>query len=127
MTSLDQLCRIAEVEFAGIVVGMQALEPKCRLFIRDGSFVDVWVSSKLPGRFGFHWERRHLDGTFFRCDNFPDPAWRAVETLPHHFHDGSLDRVVASPFPLGIAEGFRAFMTLLSGRVSQGTTPAKEQ
>jgi hypothetical protein len=127
VTSLDQLCRIAELEFADIVVGTQALEPKRRLFIRDGSFVDVWVSSKLPGRFGFHWERRRLDGTFFRYDNFPDPAWRAVETFPHHFHDGSLDRVVASLFPSGIEEGFRAFMTFLAGRLSQGTTPAKEQ
>ena len=127
MTSFDELCRIAEVEFAQIVVETQALEAKRRLFIRDGSFVDVWVSSKLPGRFGFHWERRHLDGTFFRYDNFPDPAWRGVETFPRHFHDGSLDRVVASPFPPGIAEGFRAFMTFLSSRLPQGMTPAAEQ
>ena len=127
MTSLDELCRIAEVEFAHIVVGTQGLEAKRRLFIRDGSFVDVWVSSKLPGRFGFHWERTHLDGTFFRYDNFPDPAWRAVETFPHHFHDGSLDRVISAPFPPGIAEGFRAFMTFLSSRLPQGTTPTGQQ
>ncbi len=35
MTSLDELCRIAEVEFAHIVVGTQALEAKRQLFIRD--------------------------------------------------------------------------------------------
>jgi len=127
VTSLDELCRIAEVEFADVVVGTQALEPKRRLFIRDGSFVDVWVSSKLPGRFGYHWERRHLGGTFFRYDNFPDPTWRGIETFPYHFHDGSLDRAVASPFPSSIEGGFRAFMTFLGGRLPQGATPAGEQ
>lgn len=126
MTSLDELRRIAEVEFADNVVGTQVQEPKRRLFIRDGSFVDVWLSSKLPGRFGYHWERRHLDGTFFRYDNFPDPAWRAVETFPRHFHDGSLDRIVASPFPPGIVEGFRAFMTFVGGRLAQGTARTEE-
>lgn len=114
MTSLDEICRIAELEFADIVVGTQALESKRRIFIRDGSFVDVWVSSKLPGRFGFHWERTHLDGSLFRYDNFPDPHWRRIQTFPYHFHDGSTDRVVASPFPPGIAEGFRAFMGFLA-------------
>jgi hypothetical protein len=48
VTSLDEPCRIAEVELARIVVGTQALEAKRRLFIRDGSFVDVWVSLEGP-------------------------------------------------------------------------------
>ena len=118
MTSLDEICRIAEVEFAEIVTETQVLESKRRIFIRDGSFVDVWISSKLPGRFGFHWERSHLDGGFFRCDNFSDPTWRRIPTFPYHFHDGSHDRVVASLFPSDIAEGFRAFMDFLTARLA---------
>jgi hypothetical protein len=80
------------------VTGAQATEPKRRFFLADGSFVHVWASAKLAGRFGFHWERRHLDGTVYRYDNFPDPAWQAVATFPHHFHHGSETHVVASPF-----------------------------
>lgn len=118
MTSLDELCRIAAVEFAGVVTGTETLEPKRRIFIRDGSFVDVWISSKLLGRFGFHWERRDLDGTLFRYDNLPDPNWRSVEMFPFHFHYGTHDRVVPSPFPPDIANGFRAFMAFVSGRLA---------
>jgi hypothetical protein len=118
MSSLDALVRIAEVEFATIVTGAQAIEPKRRLFLCDGSLVDVWVLTRIPGRFGFHWERRHLDGSCFRYDNYPDPAWRALATFPHHFHDGSEDRVVTSPFPADIQDGFRAFMTLVASRLA---------
>jgi hypothetical protein len=117
VTSLDEICRIAEVEFAEIVVGAHVLESKRRILIRDGSFADVWISAKLPGRFGFHWERSHLDGGFFRYDNFPDPTWCGIPTFPYHFQDGSHDRVVASPFPSDIAEGFRAFMAFLTARL----------
>lgn len=66
MTLLDQLVRIGELEFSTIVTGAQAIEPKRRVFLCDGSFVDVWASTRLPGRFGFHWERRHMDGTVYR-------------------------------------------------------------
>jgi len=118
VTTLDETCRLAEVEFSQVVVATQTLEAKRRIYIRDGSFVDVWISSKLPGRFGFHWERRHVDGTIFRYDNYPDPAWQAIETFPGHFHDGSHDRVVASPSPSDVLDGFRAFMTFLAARMA---------
>ncbi len=117
MSLLDELARIAEVEFSTIVTGAQAIEPKRRFFLADGSFVDVWVSVKIPGRFGFHWERRHLDRTFYRYDNFPDPEWKAVSTFPYHFHDGTHDRVISSPFPSEAPEGFRAFMTFVTNRL----------
>ena len=118
MTLLDELTRIAEVEFSAIVTGAQAVEPKRRIFLSDGSFVDVWVSLRLPDRFGFHWERRHLDGTVYRYDNFPDVEWRMVPTFPHHFHDGSDSRVVSSPFPSDTREGFRAFLAFVAARLA---------
>ena len=117
MTLLDELTRLAEVEFSAIVTGTQAIEPKRRIFLSDGSFVDVWVSLRLPDRFGFHWERRHLDGTTYRYDNFPDIAWRTVPTFPYHFHDGSDSHVVSAPFPPDTREGFRAFLTFVAGRL----------
>ncbi|MBI5290349.1 MAG: hypothetical protein HY872_00545 [Chloroflexi bacterium] len=64
--SLDDLRRVAEVEFAGLVTDAQPLGEKLRLFVSDGSYIDLWLSRKLSERFGFHWERRHLDDTFYR-------------------------------------------------------------
>ena len=86
MSSLAQLRRIAEVEFAAIVVQTDMLGAKLRVLLTDTSYVDVWVSRTLSGRFGFHWERRHLDGRIYRYDNFPDTNWSSVATFPAHFH-----------------------------------------
>jgi len=67
-----------------------------RAFIRDGSFIDVWFSLKVSGRFSYHWERRHVDGCMFRHDNFPDTNWKIVSTFPKHYHNGSQDAVEES-------------------------------
>ena len=54
MTLLDQFARIVELEFSAIVSGAQAIEPKRRFFLSDGSFVEAQTSTKLLDRFGFH-------------------------------------------------------------------------
>lgn len=74
MTQVDigQLREIAEVEFADIV--KEAIVPdinELRIILHDGSFVDVWFSLKLLGRYSYHWERRAIDGTIYRHDNAP--------------------------------------------------------
>jgi len=79
----------------------------------DDSIVDIWLSRRLVGRFGFHWERRHLDGTMQRYDNFPSSAWRDVATYPRHFHNGSQDAVEAAPFAGELPESFREFMNFV--------------
>ena len=113
MSPLEQLRRIAEVEYGAIVIQADILGPKLRLLLTDTSYVDVWVSRKLGGRFGFHWERRHLDGRIYRYDNFPDTNWSVLPTFPHHFHDGSQDAVVAAPFAFSLEQGFREFMAFV--------------
>jgi hypothetical protein len=113
LSSLDQLCRIAEIEFADIVVQTDRLGAKLRILLTDTSFVDVWVSRKLADRFGFHWERRHLDGYIYRYDNFPDTNWSAVPTFPLHFHHGDQSNVVAAPFDPNLERGFREFMAFV--------------
>ncbi len=75
--SLDDLHRIAEIEFGNLVTDSQPSDEKLRLFLNDGSYIDLWLSHKLRERFGFHWERRHINETFYRYDNFPNTAWRA--------------------------------------------------
>jgi hypothetical protein len=114
--SLNELRRIAEVEFGNLVTDSQSLGEKLRLFLDDGSHVDAWLSRTLPDRFGFHWERRHLDGTFYRYDNFPNTAWRDIETFPRHFHNGSQDMVQSAPFSADTLAGFRDFMRFIRGR-----------
>lgn len=113
MTALGQLRRIAEVEFAAIVVQTDALGSKLRVLLTDTSYVDVWASRKLSGRFGFHWERRHLDGRIYRYDNFPDTDWSSVATFPFYFHDGEQEHVVAAPFAPTLKQGFREFMAFV--------------
>jgi hypothetical protein len=63
VAALNEIHRIAEVEFASIVTDAEVMGVKLRIILTDTSYVDVWVSKKLENRFGFHWERGHLDGT----------------------------------------------------------------
>lgn len=110
MVLLDNLARIAEIEFSDIVDATEIMETKLRIMPLDGGFVDVWLSEKLANRFGFHWEHKVTDLSY-RYDNFPDAKWSNVSTFPYHFHDGSQDNVVdSSRFARDIVEGFRDFM-----------------
>lgn len=119
--SINDLRRIAEVEYGHLVVDGQPLGEKIRLFLVDGSYIDMWLSRRLQGRFGFHWERRHLDGTFFRYDNFPNTAWRNIATYPYHFHNGSQDNVIASPFESDLPAAFREFMDFVKARLTSAS------
>ena len=118
MKPLDQLRRIAEVEFAAIVVQTDFLGSKLRVLLNDASYVDVWVARKMSGRFGFHWECQHLPGRIYRYDNFPDTNWSDVSTFPFHFHDGDQDTVVAAPFAPTLEQGFREFMIFVQRTMS---------
>lgn len=117
MIVLGDIRHIAEIEFADIVLDAVPLSEKLRLFLYDGSFVDVWLSKRLTDRFGFHWERNHLDGTMYRYDNFPDSAWEGISTYPCHFHNGSQNAVEAAPFPTEILDGFRGFMDFVRDQI----------
>ncbi len=117
--SVDDLRRIAEVEFADIVVDSQPVGEKVRLFLFDASYIDLWLSRKLDRRFGYHWERAHIDGRSFRYDNFPNSAWREVGTYPRHFHSGSQDHVVAAPFSDDLVTGFRQFLSFVRDQLNQ--------
>ncbi len=109
----EDLRRIAEVEYADIVVDSQPLGEKVRLFLFDASYVDIWLSKKIEGHFGYHWERSHLDGRMYRYDNFANTAWRDVNTYPRHFHNGSQNEVEPAPFAEDPLIGFREFMSFV--------------
>lgn len=95
----DQLAHIALAEFGDIVIqaetiGRRASVPlKLRLRIKDGTFVDVWLSPDLK-RYSYHWEQRAKRGLFYRHDNAPDHP--EISTHPKHFHNGSEEAVEES-------------------------------
>lgn len=119
MSSIDDLQRIAEVEFADIVTDTITIDHKLRIFLIKDGFIDVNLSQRLPDKFGFHWEVMDAAATIFRYDNFPDKSWIYVSTYPYHFHNGSQDNVEASPFPLTTIEGFRAFMEFVRSKMKK--------
>jgi len=87
LVDAERLREIAEVEFADIVA--EAFVPdanELRIIFTDGSFVDVWFSLKLTGRYSYHWERRAVDGTIYRHDNAPHKRWLSVATFPNIFN-----------------------------------------
>ena len=117
MTNINDIKRIADTEFADIVINTSLIDYKLRIILRNHSFIDINLSQKLPDKFGFHWECMDEKMTIYRYDNFPDKNWQAVSTYPYHFHNGTQDNVVASPFPAMVINGFRAFMEFVRGKL----------
>ena len=125
LVDVERLRQIAEVEFVDIV--LEAVIPdinELRIILTDGSFVDVWFSLKLQGRYSFHRERRALDGKIYRHDNAPHKRWESVATFPRHFHDGSETNVSASylsEVPEQALREFLAFIRASIGASSSGS------
>jgi hypothetical protein len=118
LVDVGQLREIAEVEFADIVIEAFVSDiNELRIIISDGSFVDIWFSLKLPGRYSYHWERRAIDGRIYRHDNAPHKRWRAVATFPRHFHDGSESNVTESHISETLLEAVREFLTFVRDRM----------
>lgn len=110
MISLEELARIAEIEFYDIVEAVEKIGTKLRIMLIQEGFIDVWVSKKIKDRFGFHWEQKNTK-LFYRYDNFPNTKWKHISSFPYHFHDGSQENVIeSSQFEKDIKEGFRAFL-----------------
>jgi len=117
MADLPALQKIAETDFADIVVGSRIVDAKLRVLVTDGSYVDFWWSLEIPGRFAHHWERSHVDGTIYRHDNMPHSKWAATATFPQHYHDGSADHVGDSQLSVHPATALREFLAFVRCRI----------
>ena len=111
MTNLQQIEFFLAEEFADIVSGSTIIEGKIRLFIVDGTYVDLWWSKVFDGRFSFHWQRE--EGKLYRLDNIPHKSWEKITSFPYHFHDGSSDNVVVNPFDSRPSEAIKDFMKFI--------------
>lgn len=117
---LDRLREIAEVEFADIVE--HAYSPdlnQVRIILADGSFVDLWFSLRLEGRYSYHWERKALDGTIYRHDNAPHKRWQGVKTFPKHLHDGSEEQVIESSISDASEEALHQFLAFIRDKLRE--------
>jgi Family of unknown function (DUF6516) len=123
LVDVERLRQIAEVEFVDIV--LEAVIPdinELRIILTDGSFVDVWFSLKLQGRYSFHWERRALDGKIYRHDNAPHKRWESVATFPRHFHDGSETNVSESYLSEVPEQALREFLAFVRGSIGASSS-----
>jgi len=117
----DELAQIALQEFDEIVSGFRifrrrATTPlKLRLFIRDGTFVDVWLSPDGK-RYAYHWEQRAVRGLIHRHDNAPDHP--EIPTFPKHFHDGKEEIVRSSTISDDPTAALREFLMFIRGQLS---------
>ena len=85
-----------------------------RIILKDETFIDIWFSLKLPGRYAYHWERRFKDGTIYRHDNIPHKKWIKIKTFPKHFHEGKEMNVEESYISENIEEGVVEFLKFVS-------------
>lgn len=111
LLSLKELPLIIQDNFLDIVQDIVfPAENKLRIILSDKSFIDVFLSEKLPNGFSFHWERSYQNNTIYRYDNYPDPNWKKVKTFPYHFHFQKETKVIASPFAKTLPKAFIDFM-----------------
>ncbi|MBC8496544.1 MAG: hypothetical protein H8D37_02670 [Chloroflexi bacterium] len=80
---------VSSAEFIG---GTPSNPNKLRLWVIDGSFLDIWLSA--DGDYAFHWERRRQTGEIFRWDNAPHHP--EIITFPQHLHYGDESKIVES-------------------------------
>jgi hypothetical protein len=119
IVDLNRLKEIAEIEFFDIVedVSIEGINT-LRIFLIDGSYLDVWYSLKLENRFSYHWERRHIDGSIYRHDNAPHKSWKHVSTFPKHFHDGEEENVLDSDIADIPEDGLRSFLLFIRNKTT---------
>ena len=111
IVDVKKLRDIAEIKFADIVENAIITDlNQLRIFLKEGSFIDVWFSLKLKGRYSYHWERRMIDGSIYRHDNAPHKKWEKIKTFPKHFHNGSEDNVVESEISEVPEKALREFL-----------------
>lgn len=114
----NALAQIATSAFADIVVSARVVllstgDPhKLRLFIADGSLMDIFISSS--GRYSYHWDRQlTAKGDIYRHDNAPHMKWQHVSTFPKHFHYGNESTVIESVISDNPEQAIREFLVFV--------------
>ena len=94
----NKLKNIVETDYKNIIIRSIILREKSvgssklRIFLKDHSFLDIWLSS--TGKYSYHWEQRAQRGLIYRHDNAPD--FPKIKTYPKHLHNGDEKNVRSS-------------------------------
>jgi hypothetical protein len=115
--SYRELAAIAEAEFSDVILQVDQRPEKLRLHLIDGSYVDIWYSVRLEGRFAYHWERRMINGSVYRYDNRPHEHLKGMKSYPKHFHDGSEAEVRDCEFGDDPKVVLRAFLQVVRAKL----------
>ena len=114
----ERLKEIAEIEFSDIVEDVIITDVnELRIILADGSFLDIWYSLKLKGRYSYHWERKHLDGLIYRHNNAPHVSGKIVKTFPKHFHNGDEEKVIESYINDEPEEALKEFLLFIKRKL----------
>ncbi len=116
---LEKLKDLVVSLYPEIVVDVEIVYGKLRIYLVDGSFIDVWISRRLPNRYAIHWERRHIDGTIYRWDNTPHETHRHIPTFPHHFHERYSHIVKPFQYPGNIEEALKEVLKYIEKKLKQ--------
>ena len=119
LEGIRKLKDIAEIEFADIVEDVFITDVnQLRIILKDSTFIDVWYSLRLKGRYSYHWERKHIDGLIYRHDNAPHKKWCYTKTFPKHFHDGEEEKVTESSLSEIPEVGLRELLLFVRWKLS---------
>ncbi len=79
------------VEDATIIKGPLNTPKSVRIFLHEGSFLEVWISGD---KYSYHRERRKIDGKLYRHDNAPHH--KEIKTYPKYLHSKTENNVKES-------------------------------
>jgi len=107
------------VEDAEVVISESGRPKKLRIYLIEGTFIDIWFSS-VTKSYSYHWERKEIYGSLYRHDNAPHSRWSNVSTFPAHFHNGSEENVVESKLSKAPEKAVSAFLSFCRDKLSEG-------
>ena len=105
--------------FPDIAVFIENVSGKLRVHLIDGSYLDIWLSRRIPGRYAYHWEHRHVDGGLHRHDNRPHEHLKRLKTYPKHFHDGSEENIKESRISSNPIEAVMQFLGFIKRKIEE--------
>ena len=109
---------------SGEILYSQSNEPwKLRIFLCDGSFIDIHYS--INNNYSYHWDRQLVDKKIYRHDNAPHSRWRTIKSFPKHFHNGSEDNVVESDISDDPEIALKEFLNFVEKEIKRGDQKVK--
>ena len=86
-----------------------------RISLGTDTFIDIFQSVRDPKKFAFH--AKLFDGGIYRLDCRPEKKYKKFLTFPWHFHDGSEEHVVVSPFATTAQNALQQFLRYIKKRI----------